>query len=221
MIYVENIFICIAAPLVIALFFLSGNTRRFVVFFVIGLATCLITAYINSFIVLVVAELEYHSMTAAETLVRLTPICEEVIKALPVYFYVAVFATKRSDIVGVAVAVGLGFATLENCGYIVQYGAQDMLFTLIRGFSAGVMHASCAALLGYGLAFVYGNKHFAAAGSFAFLCMAITYHAIYNLLVMAEGAVLIAGYILPVVTAAIIFFLIHRPGNNFMQSANG
>ncbi|MDL2238294.1 PrsW family intramembrane metalloprotease [Christensenellaceae bacterium OttesenSCG-928-K19] len=220
MIYAENIFMCIAAPLVIAMFLLRGDARRFVVFFTIGLAACLLAAYINNFIVNAAAGLEYFSMSAAQTTVRLTPICEEVMKALPIYFYVAVFATKRSDIVSVALAVGLGFATLENCGYIAQYGAEDVLFTLIRGFSAGVMHATCAALLGYGLAFVHGRKHFAFAGSFAFLCMAITYHAIYNLLVSADSGVRIAGYILPVATAAVLLLILRRPSGKLFRATD-
>lgn len=218
MIYAENIFMCIAAPLVVAIFLLEGDARRFVVFFILGLATCLLSAYINNFIVAVAAGLEYFSMTTAQTTVRLTPICEELMKALPVYFYVTVFATKRRDIVSVALAVGLGFATLKNCGYMAQYGVQDVLFTLLRGFSAGVMHAICAALLGYGLAFVHGRRYFAVAGSFAFLCMAITYHAIYNLLVSAEGGVRIAGYILPVATAMALLFLLRRPGGKSFQT---
>lgn len=217
MIYAENIFVCIAAPLVIAVFLLEGDARRFVVFFTIGMAACLLSAYINNFIVAIAAGLEYFSMTSGQTTVRLTPICEEIMKALPVYFYVAVFATKRRDIISVALAVGLGFATLENCGYIVQYGAQDVLFTLLRGLSAGVMHAICAALLGYGLAFVYGRKYFAFAGSFAFLCMALTYHAIFNLLVSADGGLRIAGYILPEATAAALLFVLWKPGGKYFQ----
>jgi RsiW-degrading membrane proteinase PrsW (M82 family) len=83
-------------------------------------------------------------------------------------------------VIPAALAVGLGFATMENCCYIVQYSAQDMLFTLIRGFSAGVMHAICAAVLGYGLALVMGRRYLALAGEIGALCATTTIHAIYN-----------------------------------------
>ncbi|MDR1439166.1 MAG: PrsW family intramembrane metalloprotease [Clostridiales bacterium] len=212
MIYAENIFICIAAPLLIAALMLRGGARRFVCFFASGLAACLLAAYINGFLAEAAAGLAYGSLSAAQATVRLTPVCEEAMKALPVFFYVAAMAPKKRAVLPAALAVGLGFATMENVFAIAQHGAQDMLFTLIRGFSAGVMHAVCAAALGQGLAFVMGRRHLAAAGAFGMLCATATYHAIYNLLVSVPGAAQAAGYAMPVATAAALLLILRSPG---------
>lgn len=201
MIYTENIFVCLAAPLVIALFLIKGEARRFIGFFSLGLLACLLSGYVNSFVAAAAAQNGYVSMTAAQSMIRLTPVCEELMKALPVFFYAAVFSPKRSRVIAASLAVGLGFATLENVCYITQYGVSDFLFALMRGLSSGVMHATCAAILGYALAFIYGQERMAFTGSFAALCAATTFHASYNLLVSADGLWRVAGYALPIITA--------------------
>ncbi|MDR0424348.1 MAG: PrsW family intramembrane metalloprotease [Clostridiales Family XIII bacterium] len=101
-----------------------------------------------------------------------------------------------------------GFATFENICYISRHGAEDFFFVLVRGFSAGVMHAVCAAVLGYGLAFVYRRGRMAFPGAFALLCVASTFHGIYNLLVAGEGGLRTAGYIMPLIVVAAILFVI-------------
>ena len=210
MIYLDNILICITAPLIVALFLVKGETRRFIAFFVIGLATCILSAYINGFLADLALNNGFGSLTVAESMTQITPVCEEVLKALPVFFFIAVFAPEKKEIIAVALAVGLGFATLENCGYILLYNADDLWFALIRGFSAGVMHAICAAVLGYGLALVTGRKYLALSGSFAILCLVITFHSIYNLLVSHSGSLQVTGYLLPLVAAAIMLLFTRK-----------
>lgn len=211
MIYTENIFICLAAPLLIALFLTKGEARRFIGFFLIGLIACLLSAYINSFIAGAVSDNGRAPLSAAQALVRITPICEEVMKALPVFFCMTITRPKREDIVAVAFAVGLGFATFENFCYITQYGAEDLLFAMVRGFSAGVMHTICAAILGYGLTLVHGRGRLVAPGAFALLCASSTFHAIYNLLSASEGAWRTTGYLLPIIAAAGMLLWRRRP----------
>jgi len=208
MIYPVNIFICLAAPLVIALFLIKGRTRRFIAFFICGLLACLLAGYVNAFIAGAAAKNGYVSMTTAQSMVRLTPVCEEVLKALPVFLYAAVFRPKRSGIVTVALAVGLGFATMENTSQLMNYGASQILFVLTRGFASGSMHAICAAILGYGLAFVYKRERMAFTGSFAALCAAATFHGVYNMLVSAGGFWLATGYALPNIMAGGIMLCI-------------
>ena len=212
MIYTENIFICLAAPLLIAAYMLRGETKRFIVFFIIGITICLISAYINLFFVNVAVDNGRASMTAAQAMVRITPVCEEALKALPVFMFMGLTRPKRGNIIAVALAVGLGFATFENCCLITLYGAPDFLYALIRGFAAGATHTICAAILGYGLAMVRGYGRLVMPAAFALLCASSTFHAIYNFLISSQGAAQTAGYILPVVTAAGILLWQKRPG---------
>lgn len=203
MIYMENIFVCLAAPLIIAAVLLKGETRRLIGFFIIGLAVCLASSYINGFIVAAVADNGYASLTTAQAMAQLTPICEEAMKAMVVFLFIGINRPDKSSIISVSFAVGLGFATFENCCYIFQYGSTDFSFALIRGFSAGATHAVCAAILGYGLALIYRRGRMIMPGAFALLCAASTFHSIYNLLAAAEGAWRAAGCILPVAGAAL------------------
>ena len=211
MIYTENIFICLAAPLLIAAYMLKGEAKRFIIFFIIGIIVCLVSAYINLFFVNVAVDNGRASMTVAQAIVRITPVCEEALKALPVFIFMALAHPKRESIIAVALAVGLGFATFENCCLITLYGAPDFLYALIRGLAAGATHTICAAILGYGLAMVQGRGRLVMPTAFALLCATSTFHAIYNFLISSQGAAQTAGYIMPVATAAGILLWQKRP----------
>jgi len=208
----ENIFICLAAPLIIAFFLLQGETRRFTGFYILGLLICLFSAYINSYFAAVITGDGLAKMTAEQTVIQITPIVEEVMKALPVFLFVAIASPQPGMIIGVSLAVGLGFASFENICYITRQGAEDFIFVLIRGFAAGVKHAVCAAITGYGLALVYRRGRMAYPGAFALLCVTSTFHGIYNLLVAGSGWVRTAGYIMPLITAAAILIAVMRRG---------
>ena len=203
MIYSENIFIAIAMPLFIALFLIRGETRRFIGFFICGLLACLLSAYINGFLTLAAG------MTASEAAVKLTPISEELLKAMPVLFYMAVMKPKRDSLIAAALAVGLGFATFENACLLTQADASDFLFALLRGLVAGVTHAVCAALLGYGLVFISDKKfnYLLFPGTLGLFCAVTVFHATYNLLVSADKGWQGVGYALPILmTFAILLW---------------
>ena len=79
------------------------------------------------------------------------------------------------------------FATFENICFLTQNGADQILFLLIRGFGTGAMHVVCGNVYGGALRPVWDSRPLRAACLFALLCVAIIYHAIYNLLVSAGG----------------------------------
>ena len=197
MIETANILIALALPLCLALFLARGEVRRFVGFFTAGLLCAFLAVHINSFLASV------SGMAATEALVKLTPINEEILKALPVFCYLLTARSpERSDVAGVAIAVGLGFVTYENCFLLVQLGGSGFLLTLIRGLAAGFMHVSCAVLLGYGLSLLLNHRYMLLPGAFGLLCVQSIFHATYNLLVTASSGWQVAGYILPLAMAA-------------------
>lgn len=140
-----------------------------------------------------------------EVTIQLTPICEELLKAFPVFFFAAAREPKRKDLFSAAVAVGLGFATLENVCQIVSYGASEFVFVLLRGLSAGVMHTICAAMLGYGLSLLSRHRLVILPGAFGLFCASAIFHGIYNLFVSALGGWRLMGYAMPVIMAAALF----------------
>lgn len=199
MIYIENIFVCLAIPLALCMLFIGGRTRTFMLFMVAGMSVCLLSAYVNSFF------MGHYSVSTTATVVEITPVCEEVMKLLPLLFYVLIFEPKVRDLPEAAIALAVGFATFENVCYLTENGAEDFMFLLIRGLSAGALHILCGILIGFGLSYVFHRRWLAFTGTVGLLGACIVFHATYNLLVSGDGAWRTAGYLFPSVLIALLF----------------
>ncbi|MBO5994716.1 MAG: PrsW family intramembrane metalloprotease, partial [Firmicutes bacterium] len=134
MIYAENILICISVPLLVALIFIGGNARHFTASFLIGMIVCLLSAYISGFLVLP------SGMVDEEVAIFISPMVEEIMKLLPLLFYLLMFQPDDESIYLSALGIGAGFATFENCCYILTAGADKLIYVMIRGMAVGVMH---------------------------------------------------------------------------------
>ena len=199
MIYIENIFLCLAIPLALSMLFIGGRTRIFMLFMITGMSVCLLSAYVNSFF------MGYYGVDDIVAVVEITPVCEEVMKLLPLLFYVLIFEPKVRDLPEAAVALAVGFATFENACYLTENGAENFMFLLIRGVSAGALHILCGILIGFGLSYVFRRRWLAFTGTMGLLGACIAFHAIYNLLISGEGAWQMAGYLFPSVLIVLIF----------------
>ena len=199
MIYIENIFVCLAIPLALCMLFIGGRTRTFILFMITGMSTCLLSAYVNSFFV------GYYGVSTTVAVVEITPVCEEVMKLLPLLFYVLIFEPKVRTLPEAAIALAVGFATFENACYLTENGAEDFMFLLIRGLSAGALHILCGILIGFGLSYVFRRRWLAFTGTMGLLGACIVFHAIYNLLISGEGPWRVAGYLFPSVLIALLF----------------
>lgn len=198
MIYIENIFVCIAIPLALCILFIGGRTRTFMVFMIAGMSVCLLSAYVNSFF------MGHYGVSADVAVVEITPVCEEVMKLLPLLFYIMIFEPKVQNLPEAAIALAVGFATFENVCYLTENGAENLMFLLIRGLSAGALHVLCGILIGFGLSYVFRRRWLAFTGTVGLLGACIVFHATYNLLIAGEGAWRIAGYLFP--SVLIVFF---------------
>ncbi|MBP5151647.1 MAG: PrsW family intramembrane metalloprotease [Lachnospiraceae bacterium] len=199
MIYAENILICIAVPLFVSLIFLTKSAKRFVGAFLTGMAICLISAYIGGFIDIVAA------MPEGETAIFLSPIIEESMKFLPILFYLVIFSPGNQHLLQFAIGIGAGFATFENCCYILSSGADSLPYILIRGLSVGVMHIVCTFVLSMALILLRKFKAFSLAGIVGALSLSMTFHGLYNLLVSEPGLSSYIGYAIPLLSAAILY----------------
>lgn len=198
MTYIENIYLCLAIPLILSLFFTGGRARSFTVFVVAGMSACLLSAYVSSFF------MGYCGADAQQAVIEITPVCEEIIKLLPLLFYLLIFDPQPKELPGAALAIAVGFATFENVCYLTENGAADFRLLLIRGISAGALHILCGALSGYGVSHVFRRPWLALTGTVGVLGACIGFHGIYNLLITGEGAWKMAGYLFP---SALIIFL--------------
>lgn len=201
MINIENVFICITVPLLLSLFFIKGRQRAFVIFICVGMTTCMASAYVNSFM------MALYDADPVSTAIQIAPVCEEVMKLLPLLFYIIIFEPKQNEIIPAAIAIAAGFATFENVCYLSENGAGNFTFLLARGLSAGALHILCGIDMGIGIAYVFRQHWLAVAGTMGILCANIVFHAIYNLLVSADDMWRMIGYIFPSALILLIYIV--------------
>ena len=203
MIYAENIFLCIVAPVLLSLIFLRKNARRFVLFFLTGMGVCLLGAYISGFM------LKTAGLAEDETAIFISPIVEEILKLLPLLFFLFVFVPTDEAFLDAAIGIGVGFATFENCCYILSAGAESLPYILIRGLAVGVMHLVCTTAVSLGLILARRHRMLSIPGIAGSLALSMIFHALYNLLVSQEGISSYIGYALPILAAAGLYAAYH------------
>ena len=200
--YIENTFICLAAPLLLAILCLRRDSRRPLIFLLAGMSVCLLSSYVSTF----AAVMSGLDRTAASY--ELAPLVEEGMKFLPILFYLLVFEPERKNALSGALLVAVGFATFENVCFLTSYGTSNLLRLLIRGFGTGAMHVVCGMVVAVGLFLLWDQAKLRIVGVFALLCFVIRFHAIFNLLVSQEGFVFWIGSAIPLVMVLVylIFF---------------
>ena len=180
-------------------------------FLLSGMTVCLLSSYISTFL----AALQGADTLAAS--LEISPVVEEIMKFLPVLYYLAVFQPDRESIANSILVSSLGFATFENACYLTQNGAANIAHLLIRGFGTGAMHVVCGAMIALGLLLLWNRVWLRITGTVGLVALAITYHGIYNILVSQEGAAAIAGYLIPLVTLVLFAVL----GKDLVNEAVG
>lgn len=204
MIYSENILVCMAIPLLLTLIFLRGDSRQFVLNFLLGMAACLLGAYVSGFVDAA------SGLGAEDTAVFISPVVEEGMKFLPLLFYFLMFEPEDNRLFHAAIGIGAGFASFENVCSMVSAGAGSFSFLLIRGLAVGVMHIVSVFALTLGLATARRFQALRFASVVGALSLSMLFHGIYNLLVSAPGVTAWIGYALPLVTALLLFFAYKR-----------
>ncbi len=192
MIYIENIYLCLMGPLLVACVCSGRENRRSLIFVLAGMTTCLLSAYINMFFAQIYGT-DYLTAT-----LEIAPLIEEVVKLLPILFYLLIFEPETKAAYSAVLMVAIGFATFENICYLVEHGTSNLSYLLIRGFGTGAMHIVCGAIVGYGLLFTWETRWLKIIGTFGVLCIAVTFHGEYNLLMNGDQLAQILGAMMPV-----------------------
>ena len=160
MTYIENIFVCIAAPLLVAAFCMGKKYYRFYFFAFAGMAACLLSAYINTFF----ARLYNADLINATT--QIAPVVEEIIKLLPLLFYLLVFEPKAEKI-NAAVLIVPPASPFENICYLTKT-AQSSSPSCLCAFRNGRHAHRQRGNVGYGLTYVWQHGWPKIAGTAAF-----------------------------------------------------
>ena len=210
--YIENIYICLAAPLIIAIICLRRtSSRRLRLFLLTGMTVCLLSSYISSFLSAV-----YHADSTA-AIAEIAPVVEEVMKLLPVLFYMVVLEPEKEDAAAGMLMTAVGFATFENVCYLTANGAERVVMLLARGFGTGAMHVVCGMLIAMGFMYLWDRLYLRLAGMVGLLAVAISCHAIYNMMVLQGGSVARAGFAIPLAVMLIVLI----PGRRIIRKMLG
>ena len=187
------LFICIVAPMTLLILALERRPRLIVLYMLIGNFVSLFASELNT--VLLNA---FWGDTLYVTTV-ITPVTEEILKAVPVLFYALLISNEREKLMNIAFAAGIGFAMFENMVILVN-NIQDVTvsWAIVRGFATALMHGVCTAAVGYGISFIKKRRKLFYCGTFALLAMTGIYHGIFNMLVQSDYRYL--GFVLPALT---------------------
>ena len=179
MVYV--ILICIAVPLLLLMTLMDARSRLLTGFMLVGMLTAAIAYEINSTVQVM------FWMTGQEVSVRAAPVIEELLKAVPILFYSVAVSDDRKILLPLSMAVGIGFAILENAYLLTAYIDQVTIsWALVRGLSTSLSHGLCTLTVGYGMSFVRKQKKLFYTGIFGLLSLAMTFHAVFNLLIQSQ-----------------------------------
>ena len=190
MIYI--LFVSVFVPILLMANLIEKKARLPIVFVLAGIFISLFAAELNG-VLRQMLPLNHYELT-----IIVTPMTEEVLKALPVLFYALVISDKQERLFTASMATGIGFAVLENAYYLLTSRHWNVLDGVARAFGTGLMHGMCTLLVGVGITFVKKKRKIFWVGTFALLSTAITYHGIYNMLVQSQYEII--GYLLPIST---------------------
>ena len=183
MIYIENIYICLAAPLFLAILCLRRDGRRSLIFVLAGMSACLLSAYVSTYLA------GAAGIDQATASYEISPAVEEIMKSLPLLFFILVFEPERRFVRSGTLLVAVGFATFENVCFLTSYGTSDLLSLVIRGFGTGAMHVVCGMIVSIGLFYLWDRIWLRVVGTFALLCFVTTFHAVFNIFVSQTGVI--------------------------------
>lgn len=179
MVYI--IMICISVPLLLLMTLLDRHSRLLVGFMLCGMVTAVCAYEINTFVC------EALRISGQVLSIKAAPMIEEILKALPVLFFAVFVSDDRKLVLPLAMAVGIGFAILENAFLLITYVDQVTIgWAVIRGISTSLSHGICTLIVGCGIIFVRKQKKLFYTGTFALLAAAMTFHAIFNLLIQSR-----------------------------------
>lgn len=186
------LFVSVFVPILLMACLIEKKARRPIIFVLIGIFISVFASEINGLLI------DLLPMSTFEITIIVTPITEEILKAIPILVFATALSAKKEALFTASMAVGIGFAVLENAFYLLNDASFNMLDAVIRAFGAGLMHGMCTLLVGAGISFVKKRNKIFIVGTFALMSTAITYHGIYNMLIQSDYQVI--GVLLPIST---------------------
>ncbi|MCQ2752008.1 MAG: PrsW family intramembrane metalloprotease [Coriobacteriales bacterium] len=197
------IFIAIMAPLTMMLFVFHGKYKVILGYAMAGIYICMLAGEVNA-LILNNADFGYIYLTQ-----NISPLTEEFLKCIPIFLLAFLFKPSRQFVIECALALGIGFALMENVAVLFSSGEGVTIITaLFRGFGAGMMHGICALFIGLGAEILQRKRRILVPGILGTLSVAIIYHSIYNTIISSDF--MMFGIALPLITFIPLLFIMRK-----------
>ena len=128
------LFVSVFVPILLMACLIEKKARQPIIFVLIGIFVSVFAAEVNGLLQMLLP------MSTFEVTIIVTPITEEILKAVPILVFAIVLDAKKEALFTAAMAVGIGFAVLENAYYLLNDASFNMIDAIIRAFGAGLMH---------------------------------------------------------------------------------
>ena len=176
------LFLCVCIPILSGVTLLPDKrSKLFLGYLLIGMTVCLIASWGNARLLELLGGDTFYATT------NVTPALEEILKAAAVLYFALVFSDDRDTLLSLSLAVGLGFALLENLVIFTESIENVTVpWAIARGLGAAQMHSACTALVGMGISYVRKRKKLFYCGTFSLLIAAVIFHSIFNVLVQSD-----------------------------------
>lgn len=177
---------------------LESRARYLIGFLLLGAVTALSAYEVNTLLY------PWTGLSPRAFTQVIPPITEEALKAFPVFVYALFLADSRKRVLPIAMSVGVGFSILENTVILVQnIEGVTLAWAALRGLSASLMHGMCTMVVGAGVCYVKKHKKLFYTGIFGLLSIAVTMHALFNLLIQSPYDII--GMLMPLALYGLLY----------------
>lgn len=182
--------IAVAIPLLFLAFILdSKDGRQVVLFFCWGFFAGVLAFHLNNYF----APGQSH---AQRLTLSIAPLIEEICKGAPLLLFLNRRRYPRITklIVFCAMASGIGFSIQESMYYFTVSSRElsDIADLVTRSFTTALMHGTTTAAVGIGLMLLNEHKKLLVPLVFGLFALSATIHALFNLLLLTDLAVVAA-----------------------------
>lgn len=187
------VFISLMTPLTMMLFVFHGQPKVILGYAMAGMYICTLAGEINALV------LSSGTISYAYLAQNVSPLIEEILKCIPIFLLAFAFNPSKQFLVECAVALGIGFALMENIEVLFSnIDNFSIILALIRGFGAGMTHGLCALFIGLGAEIIQRKRRILIPGILGVLSAAAIYHGIYNTIIASQYQMF--GIVLPLLT---------------------
>lgn len=197
------LYLCVALPMIPLIIILPNNRSKLLIAYVaVGMTVCLNAGSVNAVLI------NYFNGNMRYVTTTISPITEEILKALPVLYFALFFSDDRDTLLSLSFADGIGFAILENAYILTQnVGVVAAQWAFTRVIGATLVHGAATAAVGLGLSYVRKRRKLFFCGTFALLTAAITFHGIFNVFVQSQYS--IVAFLFPSVVYGCVVSVVH------------